>query len=82
MLENISSSFSDTVFVTAQREERTYLKSSTERKWKKSLPLPVSILIESFMTHAVLLKHLILCNMFTLDTLVKGSCSRKLFEYI
>lgn len=32
MLENISLSFSVTVFVTAQREERAYLKSSVEKK--------------------------------------------------
>lgn len=43
MLENISLSFSVTVFVTAQREERAYLKSSVEKK--KNLLLPMSILI-------------------------------------
>lgn len=81
MLEYISLNFSDTGFVTAQREERAYLKLEKIEK-NYSSPHVCFNCFESFMTRAVFPEHPILCDMVTLDTLLKGSCSRKLFEYI
>lgn len=82
MLENISLNFSDTGFCNCTKRGEGLFEIGKNRKKKSTSPHIYFSCFENFVTHAVFPEHPISCHMVTLDTLLKVSRSRKLFEYV